>query len=98
MYITITATKRHSRHHETKGKGDVKSMLIRFCNTLANTLSTVALDSINRALKSSTLLRPKTKNKIKTNGKVKQKNRFITSIRKGKNKNGKESLHSQEKH
>lgn len=49
----------------------------------------MALDSINGPLKSSTLLRRKTKEKIKTNGKVEQKDSFITSIRNERNENGK---------
>lgn len=64
----------------------------------ANTLSTVVLGSINRLLKSSTLLRRQTKEKIKTNGKVEQKDRLTTSIRNGRNENGRERLHSQEKY
>lgn len=55
----------------------------------ANTLSTVVLGSINRPLKSSTLLRRQTKEKIKTNGKVEQKDRLTTSIRNGRNENRK---------
>lgn len=78
-------------HTEPKGMHNVKTKLFLFLKKLsyANTLSTVVLDRINRPLKSSTRLRRKTKEKIKTNGKEEEKDRFITSIRNRRNENGK---------